>query len=79
MSNSYQVSLFNDGLNQVLTIPSELSLPSTEVMLRREGNRLIVESLSPGSLISVLAGLTALSDNFPDVDEGLLPLDEIVL
>jgi len=52
---------------------------TTEVLLRKEGNRLIVEPIRPGSLLSLLATLEEITENFPDVDEGLLLLDDIRL
>ena len=87
MSNSCYVSLLQNGQSQVLTIPSEFALPSTEVVLRKEGDtpaeslreRLIVEPIRRISLLSLLATLAAITENFPDVDEGLLPLDDITL
>ncbi|MFM7714482.1 MAG: AbrB/MazE/SpoVT family DNA-binding domain-containing protein, partial [Microcystis sp.] len=30
-----------------------------------------------GSLLSLLTTLPDIADNFPDIDEGLLPLDDI--
>jgi antitoxin VapB len=79
MSNSCHVYLLRDGQNQVLTIPHEFVLPSTEVLLRKEGNRLIIEPIPSGSLLSLLASLEEITETFPDVDEGLLPLDDITL
>lgn len=79
MPNSCHVYLLRDGQNQVLTIPHEFVLPSTEVRLRKEGNRLIIEPISSGSLLSLLASLEEITETFPGVDEGLLPLDDITL
>ena len=79
MPNSCYVYLLRDGQHQVLTIPHEFALSSTEVLLRKEGNRLIVEPIRPGSLLSLLATLEDIPENFPNVDEGLLPLDDITL
>jgi antitoxin VapB len=77
MQNLRQVSLLTSGQEQVLNIPPELVLSSTEVLLRKEGHRLIIEPISSGSLISLLTTLPDITDNFPDIDEGLLPLDDI--
>jgi antitoxin VapB len=79
MPNSRHVYLLQDGQNQVLTIPDEFVLPSTEVLLRKEGNRLIIEPILSGSLLSLLVTLEEITETFPDVDEGLLPLDDITL
>lgn len=77
MPNSRHVYLLRDGQHQVLNIPHEFALSSTEVLLRKEGNRLIVEPIRPGSLLSLLATLKDIPENFPNVDEGLPPLDDI--
>lgn len=42
MQNSHYVSLQRSGKNQVITIPHEFALPGTEVLLRKEGDRLII-------------------------------------
>jgi antitoxin VapB len=79
MSNPNHVFLVASGQNQVLTIPSEFTLPSSEVLLRKEGNRLIIEPIQPGSLLALLSTLEDIADPFPNLDEGTLPLDDIVL
>ena len=79
MQNSRHVSLLISGQDQVLTIPHEFTLSGTEVLLRKEGHRLIIEPIPPSSLLSLLTTLQDITDNFPDIDEGLLPLDNITL
>ena len=77
MSNSCHVSLITNGQDQILTIPQEFTLSGTEVLLRKEGHRLIIEIISPNSLISLLTTLQDIVDDFPDIDEGLTSLDDI--
>lgn len=79
MQNLRHVSLLIDGQDQVLTIPHEFALSGTEVLLRKEGHRLIIEPIPPSSLLSLLTTLQDITDNFPDTDEELLPLDDITL
>lgn len=80
------VRLFRNGANQALRIPKEFELPGKEATIRREGARLIVEPLqapllkgSGASLLTVMAKMEPIDEPFPDVDEGLLPLDDIQL
>jgi len=47
--------------------------------MRKEGDRLIVEPFRKGRLLSLLASLKPLDENFPDVDEDLPPLDDATL
>lgn len=79
MQNSRYISLQTSGKNQVLTIPHEFALSGTKVLIRKEGQRLIVEPVPPDSLLSLLATLPDIPEDFPNVDEGLLPLDDITL
>jgi antitoxin VapB len=83
-----QVRLFRNGANQAVRIPKEFELPGTDAVMRREGNRLILE-LAPdrpkkGTAAALLMALDEIAklgpcgDEFPDIgDEGLLPLDDI--
>jgi len=72
--------LFRNGRNQAVRIPREFELPGDEVILHKEGDRLIVEPVrKPNSLAELLASWEPVEEEFPDVDEGLLPLDDIKL
>jgi antitoxin VapB len=79
MQNTRHVSLSTNGQEQVLTIPHEFTLLGTEVLLRKEGHRLIIEPIPPNSLISLLTTMPDIPDDFPDIDEELLPLEDITL
>ena len=69
MKDSRHVSLLTSGRNQVLTIPYEFALSGTEVLLRKEGDRLIIEPIPERFLLSVLTTLQDITDDFPDVEE----------
>jgi antitoxin VapB len=75
-----RASLFRNGRNQALRIPRVFELPGDEVMVYREGNRLIIEPVTKKrGLLETLAELQPLDEELPDVDEGLLQLDDIDL
>lgn len=83
---SRHVRLFRNGANQAVRIPKEFELPGKEAVMHREGDRLVIEPLRPkpakGSaeaLLAVLATMEPIDEEFPDVDEGLLPLDDVEL
>lgn len=79
-SDTKRAALFRNGRNQALRIPRAFELPGKEVMVHREGERLIIEPVaSKSGLLSLLAGLKPLEIEFPDVDEGLLPLGDVKL
>lgn len=73
------VRLFRNGRNQALRIPREFELEGEEAVLRKEGDRLIVEPVRKGRLLALLASLEPLDRPFPDVDEDLPPLDDVNL
>lgn len=71
-----RVRLFRNGRNQALRIPRDLELEGDEAILRKEGDRLVVEPVRKGRLLALLATLEPLEDELPDVDGELGPLDE---
>ncbi|MEM6352613.1 MAG: AbrB/MazE/SpoVT family DNA-binding domain-containing protein, partial [Cyanobacteria bacterium P01_D01_bin.14] len=42
-------------------------------------DRLVIEPIRTDSLLALLSTLEDIEDKFPNVDEGLLPLDDIVI
>lgn len=73
------VRLFRNGRNQALRIPREFELEGEEAILRKDGDRLIVEPVRKGRLLALLRTLEPLEETLPDVDDGLAPLDDVVL
>jgi antitoxin VapB len=64
---SRRVRLFTNGRNQAVRIPREFELPGDEALMRKEGDRLIIEPAPPRSLLAVLATLEPLEETFPDI------------
>ena len=79
MSGDRHVRLFRNGRNQAVRIPVEFELPGEEAIMRRDGDRLIIEPVRKRGLIAVLKSLKPLDDTFPDVDDGLRPLPDVKL
>lgn len=73
------VRLFRNGRNQALRIPREFELEGDEAIIHKEGDRLIVEPIRKGKLLALLASLDSLPEPFPDIDDDLLPLDDVQL
>lgn len=74
------VRLFRNGRNQAVRIPVEFELPGSEAVMRKEGDRLIIEPKSRKlGLFEWLATLEPLEEAFPDIDEGLLPPRDVDL
>lgn len=79
-SSERRARLFRNGRNQAVRIPRDLELPGREVILHKEGDRLIIEPATPRSrLLEVLGALAAVDEVFPDIDQGLLPPDDVDL
>ena len=77
---SRRVTVFRNGRNQAIRIPRDFEFQADEVIMEKEGNRLIVQPVNrEPSLFEVLAALEPLSEEFPDVDEGLRKLDDVNL
>ena len=61
------VKLFRNGRNQAVRIPREFELPGTDAIMRKEGQRLIIEPVPPKSLLAVLGSLPTLEEDFPAI------------
>jgi len=71
------VKLFKNGRNQAVRIPREFELPGEDALMRKDGERLIIEPSPPKSLLAVLATLKPLDEDFPPIPE--LALDPVEL
>jgi len=72
------VRLFRNGRNQAIRIPRDLELPGNQAILRKEGNRLIVEPMPRRSLLELLSTWKPLDEEFPEI-EDLEPLEDVDL
>jgi antitoxin VapB len=69
------VKLFKNGRNQAVRIPREFELPGEDAIIRKEGQRLIIEPAPPRSLLAVLAALSTLDEEFPPIED--LPAEPV--
>ncbi len=63
------VKIFRNGRNQAVRIPREFELPGEDAIMRKDGDRLIIEPAPPPSLLGVLATLLPLDEDFPNIDD----------
>ena len=77
MISERHVRLFRNGRNQAVRIPREFELPGKDAIMRKEGDRLIIEPAQPRSLLAVLTTLRPLDEDFPPIPE--LDLDPVEL
>jgi antitoxin VapB len=71
------VKLFKNGRNQAVRIPREFELPGEDAIMRKEGERLIIEPAPRKSLLATLATLPDLDEEFPPIED--LPADPVDL
>ena len=59
------VKLFRNGRNQAVRIPQEFELPGEDAILRKDGDRLIIEAAPARSLLGLLATMAPLEEALP--------------
>jgi antitoxin VapB len=64
-----RVKLFRNGRNQAVRIPREFEIPGEDAIIRKEGERLILEPAPPQSLLALLATLAPLDEEFPPIPD----------
>ncbi|MGF1544517.1 MAG: antitoxin [Parvularculaceae bacterium] len=70
MAKVRRVSLFRNGRNQAIRIPRDMELAGREALIRRDGDRLVIEpATSPAGLLDFLDELAPVHVDFPEVDE----------
>jgi antitoxin VapB len=69
MGPERHVKLFKNGRNQAVRIPREFELPGADAIMRKEGDRLIIELVRPKSLLGLLATMTPLEEDFPPISD----------
>jgi len=69
MNPERHVRLFRNGRNQAVRIPREFELPGEDAVMRKEGDRLVIEPAPRKSLLAVLATLEPIEDEFPPIEE----------
>ncbi len=82
MNEARKVRFFRNGRNQAVRIPVEFEMPGNEGLMRKEGDKLVIEpKKTKRSLLDVLEEFGPLTkDEWPDVtDADLLPLDDVKL
>lgn len=66
-------SLFRNGRNQAVRIPREFEFEGSEVLIRKEGNSLILTPIRKNRLLDLLASWAPLDEDLPEVEDLLPP------
>ena len=78
MPEQRHVRLFRNGRNQAVRIPVEFELPGDEAIMRRDGDRLVIEPVRKRGLVALLKMMKPLENGFPEIDDPV-PAPENVL
>ena len=78
MGEERHVRLFRNGRNQAVRIPVEFELPGDEAILRRDGDRLVIEPVRKRGLVALLKSMRPLDEDLPDIEDPV-PAREPVL
>ncbi|MGW8192124.1 antitoxin [Sphingomonas hankookensis] len=68
MNAERHVRLFRNGRSQAVRIPRDFQLPGEEAIIRKEGDRLIIEPARPRSLLALLATLDPIDEDIDPID-----------
>ena len=69
LSAERYVKVFKNGRNQAVRIPREFEFRGEEAIMRKDGDRLIIEPAPPKSLLAILAKLKPLNEDFPSIGD----------
>jgi antitoxin VapB len=69
MPNQRHVKLFRNGRNQAVRIPVEFELPGDEAVIRREGDRLVIEPVRKRALLALLETMKPFDGEFPEIED----------
>jgi antitoxin VapB len=69
MNAERHVRLFRNGRSQAVRIPRDFQLPGEEAIIRKEGDRLIIEPAKPRSLLALLATLDPIDEDIDPIND----------
>lgn len=70
MNMQRPIKLRRNGPNQSVEIPREFELPGEDAIIRKEGDKLIIEpAKAKNNLLEWLATLEPIEDEFPEIDD----------
>ncbi len=67
MTAERRVKIFKSGRNQAVRIPRDFELPGEDSVMRKEGDRLVIEPAAPHSLLALLKTLKPIDEDFAPI------------
>ena len=77
MQTERHVRLFRNGRNQAIRIPREFELEGNEAVIRKDGDRLIIEPVVKGGLHALLADWEETDDILAKIDDPPVTPEDI--
>lgn len=77
MHNERHVSLFRDTQSQAIRIPSDFEMEGSEALIRKEGDKLIIEPIRKIGLKELLSTLPKLDEDFPLIVDLIVEPEDI--
>lgn len=69
MTEQRRVRLSRSGRNQTVRIPVGFELPGDEAIIRRDGERLVIEPVRKRGLVALLKSMKPVKESFPWIDD----------
>lgn len=76
-NDAREVRLFRNNRNQAVRIPVEFELPGDRAILRKDGDRLILEPVRRAGLLGLLAQWAPLDEAFPAIEDAPAPAEDL--
>ncbi len=77
MGEERHVRLFRNGRSQAVRIPRDFELPGNDAVMRKEGDKLVIEPTRKKSLKALLKRLEQIHEEFGPIDD--LPAEPVDL
>jgi antitoxin VapB len=77
MAEQRHVRLFRNGRNQAVRIPVEFELPGDEAVMRRDGDRLVIEPVRKRGLVALLKSMKPLDEDFPEIEDQVIKPEKV--
>jgi antitoxin VapB len=70
MDDNRHVKLTRHGEHQVVEIPRDMEMKGSEVIVHKEGDRLVIEPVPGRSLKEILAALKPICERIPEIEDS---------
>ena len=78
MQSERHVRLFRNGRNQAVRIPRDFELDGNEAIIRKEGKRLILESVpAKNRLVELLKTLEPIQEEYSEMEDPPIDTEDI--